>query len=258
MTPTHFFTAGYTFTGTWDDYLILVVFVIGSILGTVLFRERSRHEPMVHSPRMAWIRAGLYFCFVIAFSWVTGVFKAMVSTPLVRSEQAGDPIWLGSLAACVVVIIWAYGYWWPRGTLTHGRKLYLLPTAFHGLMWGLCSGLLFLSLYSILEHFQFPRLVNAVLLVGVLSVWNINYQLGWWDIHVSPPHNIKATNPGKVLLAHQPFLIASLSFLLVFGNIGIYVLMNASAMCLSAIAMRFPPFWEKDGGPVSMATAIGD
>jgi hypothetical protein len=43
MTPTHFFTAGYRFTGTWDDYFILVVFGIGSVLGILLFRERSRH-----------------------------------------------------------------------------------------------------------------------------------------------------------------------------------------------------------------------
>ena len=49
-----------------------------------------------------------------------------------------------------------------------------------------------------------------------------------------------------------------MSFLLVFENIGIYVMMNAAAMCLSAIALRFPPFWLKDGGPVSMATAIGE
>jgi len=36
------------------------------------------------------------------------------------------------------------------------------------------------------------------------------------------------------------------------------VLLNACALCASALALRFPPFWEKDGGPVSMETAIGE
>ncbi len=86
----------------------------------------------------------------------------------------------------------------------------------------------------------------------------MNYQLGWWDIHVSPPHNLRATNNGKVLFAHQPFLIASLGFLLVYGNVGIYVILNALALCCSAVALRFPPFWAEDGPRVSMETAIGE
>ncbi|MGI9342213.1 MAG: hypothetical protein ACR2QV_05150 [Gammaproteobacteria bacterium] len=258
MTPTNFFTAGYRFTGTWDDYFIFFVFALCGVLGVLLFIQRPKHEPTVHSPPMAWLRAGIYFCFVIVFSWVTGVWKVMVTTPLATPEQLGDPLWLGSLALCLAVVAWSYVYWWPRGTLTHGRKLYLVPTILYGLTWGMCAGLLFLSIYAIVEVFQFPRLVNALILVAVLSVYNMNYQLGWWDIHVSPKHNIRATNNGKVLFAHQPFLLASLSFLLVFENIGIYVLLNSLALCASAVALRFPPFWADDGGPVSMDTAIGE
>jgi len=258
MTPSGLFTAGYQFTGTWDDYFVLIVFAVAAGLGVLLFRERSRHEPMVHSPPMAWLRAGLYFCFVLIFSWTTGVFKAVVSTPMATPGQLADPFWLGSLALCLVVIVWAYVYWWPRGTITHGRELYLLPTLLYGLAWGACAGLFFLSVYSIIEVFQWPRLVNAVILVALLGVYNMNYQLGWWDIHVSPPHNLRATNNGKVLFAHQPFLIVSLSFLLIYGNTGIYVLLNALALGASAVALRFPPFWAEDGGPVSMDTAIGE
>ena len=35
--------------------------------------------------------AGIYACFVIIFSWVTGVFKVVVQSPIVTSEQAVDP-----------------------------------------------------------------------------------------------------------------------------------------------------------------------
>lgn len=258
MTPTNFFTGGYIYTGTWDDYFVLVVLAVCSVLGVLLFRERSHHEPMVHSPPMAWLRAGIFFCFALIFSWVTGVFKVVVQTPLATSEQLNDPYWIGSLILCLAVVVWAYVYWWPRGTLTHGRKLYFLPTVLYGLTWGICAGLLYLSIYSIIEVFEWPRLVNAVVLVALLSVYNMNYQLGWWDIHVSPPHNIRATNARKVMFSHQPFLIASLSFLLVFGNVGIYVILNALALACSAVALRFPPFWLPDGGPVSMDTAVGE
>jgi len=258
MTPTNFFTHGHVFSGSWDDYFVLFVLLYMMILGVLLFRERSKHEPDRHSPPMAWLRAGLYFGAVLIFSWSTGVFQTVVQSPLATSEQFGNTIWMSFTLLCFAVVIWSYVYWWPRGTLTHGRKLYLVPTLLYGLSWGACAGLLFLSIYSILEQFQLPRLLTAILLVLLLSVYNMNYQLGWWDIHVSPPHNIKATNTGKVLLAHNPFLLSSLAYFVIYGNAGIYVILNACALGASAVALRFPPFWAKDGERVSFDTAIGE
>jgi hypothetical protein len=258
MTPTNYFTVGYVFTGSWDDYFILLVLAVAAGLGVLLYIERPKHAPDHHSPPMAGLRASLYFCGVLTVSWVSGVFKTVVQMPLTTPQQLADPVWVSFAVLCFAIVIWAYGYWWPRGTLTHGRKLYFVPTALYGLIWGACAGLLFLTIYAILEHFQFPRLVNAILLVMLLSVYNMNYQLGWWDIHVSPPHNIKATNVGKVLLSHNPFLISSLAFFVIYGNAGIYVILNACALGASAVALRFPPFWAEDGGPVSTDTAIGE
>jgi hypothetical protein len=258
MTPTNFFTQGHVFTGGWDDYFILGVLLYMCILGVLLYLQRSRHEPDRHSPPMAWIRAGLYFGFTLVFSWSTGVFQTVVNSPLATAEQTADPVWWGATALCFAVVVWSYVYWWPRGTLTHDRPLHLLPTLFHGLAWGACTGLFYLAIYSVLELFQFPRLGTAFLFVAMLSVYNMNYQLGWWDIHVSPPHNIRATNAGKVGLAHNPFLLTSLTYLLVYGNVGIYVLLNTCALGASAVAMRFPPFWAEDGGKVSVDTALGE
>ena len=111
--------------------------------------------------------------------------------------------------------------------------------------------------YALVEPFGFPAFVNGLLVIGFAAVYSLNYQLGWWDIHVSPPHNIREWNNRKVALAHNPFLFASLTYFIVFGNAGIYVLLNAFAMMFSAIAMHFPPFWEPDGPAVSRETAIG-
>ena len=74
---------------------------------------------------------------------------------------------------------------------------------------------------------------------------------------MSPPHNIRATNNGKVMFAHTPFLLFMLTYFTIFGNAGIYVMFSGFAMAASAVAMRFPAFWVADGGPVSRETAIG-
>jgi len=95
------------------------------------------------------------------------------------------------------------------------------------------------------------------MVIGIAAVYSLNYQTGWWDIHVSPPHNIRAWNNKKVAFAHNPFLLSALAYFIVYGNAGIYVALNAFAMAASAVAMRFPPPWAKDGGRVSRDSALG-
>ena len=258
MTPTNYFNLTPRFTGHWDDYFMLLVIVVLVVLGILIFIERPKHNPNVHSPRMAWLRGAIYFGFVILFSGITGVFKTVVHTPLVLPGQSDNPVWLGLTGLCFALVVWGYIIWWPRGTLVHGRKLYFLPTLIFGLLWGLCAGLFFLSTYAVIEQFQFPRILNAVIVLVIIAIYNMNYQSGWWDIHVSPPHNIRAWNNKKVLFAHNPFLLAALTYLVLFGNVGIFVILNALALGASAVAMRFPPFWEADGGSVSLETAIGE
>jgi hypothetical protein len=258
MSATHYFDGAAYGGPPWLKWAMLGVILFGIGVGAVFFTERARHDPNVHSPKLAWIRAWVYYSLVIIISWVSGALGYVLNNPLIAPGRTDDTTWLIVVLVCWLVSVWAYVYWWPRGTLTHGRKLYLLPTTLHGLFWGLCAGLLYLSMYAMLEQFEFPGIVNAVILVAILSAYNINYQVGWWDIFVSPPHNIRATNNGKVALSHQPFLIASLTLLVMYGDGGMFVLLSTFAMTCSAIAMRFPPFWEPDGVPVSRDTAMGE
>jgi hypothetical protein len=186
------------------------------------------------------------------------VLPALVSEPLILPGQLASPGWLALSALCAALLIWGYVIWWPRGTLTYGRRLYLLPSVLFGLAWGACGSLLLLSVYAIVEGFQWPAWVTALLSVLVVAIYNVNYQSGWWDIHVSPPHNIRAWNNRKVIGAHNPFLIATLAHLVLFGNVALFVLIYAAALACSAVAMHFPPFWEADGPRVSLDTAIGE
>ncbi len=258
MSPTDYF-AGAAFGGpAWLRWVMLAVVLLGLVLGALFFAGRAGHDPGIYSPRLAWIRAWIYYCFVILFSWVSGALGFVLSNPLVAPGRSTDMLWVVLVSLCWLIAVWGYGYWWPRGTLTHGRRLYLLPALLHGAMWGICAGLLYLSLYAMLEQFAFPAIVNALLLVGILSVYNLNYQVGWWDIFVSPPHNLRATNNGKVALAHQPFLIVTLTLFIVYGDAGMYVLLTVFALTCSAIAMRFPAPWADYSPAVSRATAMGE
>ena len=52
--------------------------------------------------------------------------------------------------------------------------------------------------------------------------------------------------------------MTSLAYLLIYGNVGIYVILYACALAASAVALRFPPFWAEDGEKVSVDSAMGE
>jgi hypothetical protein len=257
MTATASFDPPRVFAGAWEDYLVLAVILAASVLGQVFLVQRNKHPDNVYSPPLAWMRAVLYFSVVLVVSWVTGVLHALVEDPCVPPADRADPLWLSLTGLWFLTAFWGYVYWWPRGTLTYDRKLYLVPQVLFGLAWGFTSGQLMLSLWAVIEDFGFARWVTALLVFFVLSGYSQVYQSGWWDIHVSPPHNIRATNGKKVLFGHMPFLVISLAHFTLFGNALVFVGFNAFALACSAVAMRFPPFWEKDGPAVSRETALG-
>jgi hypothetical protein len=245
------------FTGQAEDWFILGVILAATVLAQVFLVQRNRHPDNVHSPPLAWLRAGLYFSVVLVASWATGVLKVILHAPAIGPGQAANPTWLSLTAIWLAVTVWAYVYWWPRGTLTHGRRLYLLPQLGFGLAWGFCAGQLTLVFWALLEDFGFARWVTALLVFFVLSGYGQLYQSGWWDIRVSPPHNRRATNAGKVLFGHMPFIIVALTHFTLFGNALVFVAFHAMALGCSAVAMRFPPFWAEDGPVVDRETAIG-
>ena len=243
--------------GAPEDWVALSVLVAASVLAQVFLVLRNRHPENVHSPPLAWLRAALYFSVILVLGWATGVLRELVRSPPLLPEQLADPLWIGLTSLWAAATVWGYVYWWPRGTLTHGRKLYLLPQVLFGLAWGLSSAQLTLVLWALVEDFGFARWTTALLVFFLLSGYGQIFQSGWWDIHVSPPHNIRATNAKKVLFAHMPFLLIALAHFTLFGNALLFAGFHAVALACSSVAMRFPPFWEKDGPVVNRDTAIG-
>ena len=128
MLNTPWFPNPTVFSGAWSDYFILGIMVLLGVLVIRFFAEQDKHDPNVHSPMLAWLRGGMYFCAAFIVSWCTGVFGKIVSSPLATPQQLADPLWIGLTAICIGLVVWGYFYWWPKGTVTHDRKSYPLPS----------------------------------------------------------------------------------------------------------------------------------
>lgn len=257
MTPSSWFQPNLFGSMAWVTYLTVGLMCLAAVLAQWFLAERGRHPEQVHSPPLAWLRGGMFFCCALVFSAIAGVLPVLLSAPVATAAQLADPLWWALTALALAALVWGYVIWWPRGTLTHGRPLYLVPALLFGLAWGACSAQVLLSFYAVVEGLGLARGWTALIVVFVFSGYSQLYQSGWWDIHVSPPHNIRAWNARKVLFGHLPFLAVTLGHFTLFGNVAIFVLLHALAIACSAVAMRFPPFWAPDGPPVSRETALG-
>lgn len=245
-------------SGHWIDAFFAAVTLTLIVLVVVLLKTRSRHDPDVHSPRLAWLRGGIYLCCALLFGAATGVVENVLTSPIATREQLADPAWVALTGLCLVITYWAYVVWWPRGTVTHGRKAHPFASAFFGALWGLGAAQLQLGLFDTFAGLGLSRAAAAIAVFFSFAIFTSWFQLSWWDVRVSPPHNVRAWNAKKVLFAHNPFLIATLVHLTLYGNAALFSGFQALALGCAAVAMRFPPFWSEDGKEkVSRETALG-
>lgn len=177
--------------------------------------------------RVAWRRAAAYFvaCLVIA-----ALAGSLTTRWLDTDHLSNTSWWLSTLAVVAVEVV---GYWviWPRGTFTLDRPRTPYSSGF-GLAWGVCQGLLFLSV---------ARHLPAWAAWLAISAFQGCFHALWWDIHVAPPHNKPEWNLPKVLLCHVPNLAAAMVWWAQWHDPLPFVAFQVVALVGSARAMRFPP-----------------
>ncbi len=197
----------------------------------------------------AWLLAGIYFAACLAVSAAAGVLPAILSTPLIPPQDLANPAWVAAAVLCLVVVI--VGYWviWPRGTETHGRRLQPGAVILFGLLWGISQGQLFAAIWNVADRLVAPPWLVVLISFLVIATFQGLWHSRFWDIHVSPPHNIEAWNLRKVLFVHIPNLLVTLSFLTLFHSLGMFVLFQTVALvgsawlyALSTAPPRLPPF----------------
>jgi hypothetical protein len=216
--------------------------VLAAALAMLYWRLSRHHRPDRYSPRLAWLRAGIYFCVCLLVAGVTGVLATVLQAPLATDAQLADPGWLVLTIAYAAVIAIAYAVIWPIGTFTDGRQLHRALSLGYGAVWGMCQGLLFLSLWALIERTGLAVHWVAILSYLAIGTYNGLWHRFYWDIHVSPPHNYREWNGRKVLFCHTPNLAIGLTYLALYGNAGIFVLLQGAALAISAYVMHFPAF----------------
>ncbi|NJN79474.1 MAG: hypothetical protein HC797_02855, partial [Anaerolineales bacterium] len=82
----------------------------------------------------------------------------------------------------------------------------------------------------------------------IISTFKGIWQSQYWDIYVSPEHNIPEWNLKKVLLGHIPNLICTLSYLALFGNAFLFLSFQTTGLMICAYYMHFPK-WTMDNRP---------
>lgn len=199
----------------------------------------------LYSPRLAWTRAGVYFSLCLALAYAAGALQWVLRTPLMDEAQRGDVGWWMLTSASWLVILIGYGVIWPRGTFTDGRRRHALLSLAYGAVWGACQALWFLTLWLLAERIGLDGFWLAAVSYLLIGGYNGLWHRFFWDIYVSPPHNYTEWNARKVLLCHTPNLLITLTGLSLFGSASMFVLLQAVALALSALAMRFPAPWDE-------------
>jgi hypothetical protein len=243
MSTQPLFSSFWAFTNSAMDYFLFALFGLLAFLAIYLQREKPNYAG--YSPRLAWIRGGMYFTGGFILSILTGVLPTLISQPIATAEQVSSLYWWFFTFLCAGVIYFAYFYLWVKGTLTHGRELRLPQVLVFGLFWGLGEGQVILSAWAVTEKFIGNVWLTALVTFLIVGTFKGLWQSQYWDIYVAPEHNIPEWNLKKVLLGHIPNLICTLSYLAAFGNALIFLLLQTAGLMYMTYRMRFPAFSDR-------------
>ncbi len=247
VAPLQLFDHSSVLTGTPEDFFAAGVAATFISLFHAFSARGGRKRRNGYDVRLAWLRAGMYFCACFLASWATGVLHTLLHAPLFSAAQAQSTSWLALTAGCVLVEI--VGYWviWPMGTFTLDRERHVPVQVTFGFVWGLAEAQVFLAFWAVVEMFGMSTLATALVAFFVISTFQGMWHSLYWDIHVAPEHNIPAWNKWKVLCVHVPNLIITLTYLSLHGSAALFVSFQTLSLVSSTIYMRFPPFWSDQG-----------
>lgn len=192
------------------------------------------------TPRSAWLRAFQYFGLACALGYVCGVWSALFSKGLIHSSVAGSLLWWILTSSWLAQVLIAYTVIWPKGTFTADRRAYPVVSTVYGVCWGVFHSQTFLTIWALIELSGLDRLWVALLAFTVISAFNGLWHARYWDVKVSPPHNIEEWNTRKIVFCHVPNLVLGLTHLALFEDVLLFVAVQSFALTASAYVMRFP------------------
>ncbi|HQX12181.1 MAG TPA: hypothetical protein PKY66_17340 [Thermoflexales bacterium] len=230
--------------GGWP---VMALLALAATLGATVWRLRQQTASLprgTYSVYGAWLRGLIYLCASAVLAVLTGVIGRVVAQPPVSAANLADPLWWSLTALCGAVEVIAYFVIWRKGTLPRGRVRHIPSVLVFGALWGISEALVFLSIWALAEIVIPIRWGVALAAFAVISTFKGIWQSRYWDLYVAPEHNIPAWNLPKVLFAHIPNLIVTLTHLALFESAVLFILFQMIALMGSAWFMRFPAWTE--------------
>jgi len=221
-----------------------VVALAGICLAVFYFSRFRNHPWDIYYPKLAWLRAGMYFCACFTLSWLSGAMEILVSEPLYTAEQAASPRWLLFTAVVIGFIVFAYAGVWSYFTPVFERRRNVLVSGLFGFLWGASSGQLFLSVWVLCNQLPLPAWGASVVTFLILAAYQPNWHNIYWDHYIAPEHDTPMTQVIKATCCHIPNLALTLTYLTIYENHLIFVLAQVIACTSAGIGMRFPPPWD--------------
>ena len=196
-----------------------------------------------YQPRSVWARAGVFFVVAWAFSAATGTLGTILDQPIATSDQLENPRWIAMAVLCFVVVTILYAGTWASLTLVFDRRQYLVPALLFGVVWGLSTGQLLVSFYHLADRTDLPRWGVWIVAYLAMSAWQALFHDLFWDVYVSPEHDTPRSIRLKILVAHVPNVTLALTFLVIWNNYLLFVLIETVALVSATVFQRFPAPW---------------
>jgi hypothetical protein len=226
-------------------FIAIAAVCIGLTLAFI-YNTRYRSLPWdIYYPKLAWMRAGMYFSFCYTLSYLTGGMELILSSPVFTAEQLANPNWVFFTAGVTIFIVVAYAGVWSYFTPVFRRKKNILVSAAFGFLWGSSSGQLFLSVWLLSNHLPLPAWGSAVTAFLILAAWQPNWHNIYWDHYIAPEHDTPMTQVIKASCCHIPNLTIALIYLTLYENYLIFVLAQVVACTSAGIGMRYPAPWSE-------------
>jgi len=225
------------------DLFGILVAAAGVALAAVYFLRYRNHPWDIYYPKLAWMRALMYFAACYTLSYLSGAMELIVSSPIVTAEQWSNPNWRIFTGAIVVFMFVAYSGVWSYYTPVFERRKNTLMSALFGFLWGSSSAQLFLSIWVLAGHLPVPAWGASLLTFLVMAAWQPNWHNIYWDHYIAPEHDTPMTQKIKALGCHIPNLAINLTWLTLYENYLLFVVMQLIACISAAIGMRYPAPW---------------
>jgi hypothetical protein len=210
----------------------------------LIYGIRFRNHPWdIYYPKLAWMRAGIYFSCCYTLSYLSGGMELLLSSPLYTAEQLANSNWVLFTAGVTIFIFVAYAGVWSYFTPVFERKKNILISATFGFLWGSSSGQLFLSIWLLSSQLPLPAWGSSVVTFLVLAAWQPNWHNIYWDHYIAPEHDTPMTQVIKASCCHIPNLAILLTYLTLYENYLIFVLAQVVACMSAGIGMRYPAPW---------------